>query len=228
VDALALVGFLSGGRSFDFKTPAHRSRAGPSVRVQEVSLSVNSSVFCPNAANVFLAAGEDSSAGGVYLPSVPLLTACHAPEVVVVVAVVVVAAAVRAGTLATVFVGGEFLVFQLCAVLGGEFIVAHNPEDTSAPEDIISLLLLQLGVSSRLEPINTRPEGSRVGDDPKLEMRGLSKRLLPLSILLLLGLWSGGGSFTIIKERLFSAFSRLFARAGGRLLLVGERLDDDA
>ena len=90
---------------------------------------MNSSVFCPNAANVFLAAGEDSSAGGVYLPSVPLLTACHAPEVVVVVAVVV-AAAVRAGTLATkVFVGGEFLVFQLCAVLGGEFIVARNPEE---------------------------------------------------------------------------------------------------
>ena len=227
MDALALVGFLSGGRSFDFKTPAHRSRAGPSVRVQEVSLSVNSSVFCPNTANVFLAAGEDSSAGGVYLPSAPLLTVCHAPEIVVVVALVV-AAAVLAVTLATVFVGGEFLVFQLCAVLGGEFIVAHNPEDTSAPEDTVSLLLLQLGVSSRLEPINTRPEGSRVGDDPKLEMRGLSKRLLPLSILLLLGLWSGGGSFTIMKERLFSAFSRLFARAGGRLLLAGERLDDDA
>ena len=129
LEALALVGFLSGGRSFDFKTPAHRSRAGPSVRVQEVSLSVTSSVFCPNTANVFLAAGENNSAGGVYLPSVPLLTACHAPEVVVVVAVVV-AAAVRAGTLATVFVGGEFLVFQLCAVLGGEFIVAHKPEDT--------------------------------------------------------------------------------------------------
>ena len=128
MDALALVGFLSGGRSFDFKTPAHRSRAGPSVRVQEVSLSVNSSVFCPNAANVFLAAGEDSSAGGVYLPSAPLLTVCHAPEIVVVVALVV-AAAVLAGTLATVFVGGEFLVF-----LGSEFIVAHvtdrPPEDT--------------------------------------------------------------------------------------------------
>ena len=89
---------------------------------------MNSSVFCPNAANVFLAAGEDSSAGGVYLPSAPLLTVCHAPEIVVVVALVV-AAAVLAGTLATVFVGGEFLVF-----LGGEFIVAHvtdrPPEDT--------------------------------------------------------------------------------------------------
>ena len=81
-------------------------------------------MFCSNTANVFLAAGEDSSAGGVYLPSAPFLTACHAPEIVVVVALVV-AAAVLAGTLAIVFVGGEFLVF-----LGGEFIVAHDPEDT--------------------------------------------------------------------------------------------------
>ena len=132
-------------------------------------------------------------------------------------------------------------MFQVGEFLASEDVTDRPPEDiTGPPEDITRptfslstlVLLLLLGVSSRLEPSNTRPEGSRVGDDPKLEMRGLSKRLLPLSILLLLGLWSSGESFTIMEERLFSAFSMLFARAGGRMLLAplraGGRLDDNA
>ena len=89
---------------------------------------MTSSVFCSNTANVFLAAGEDNSAGGVYLPSAPFLTVCQAPEIVVV--ALVVAAAVLAVTLATVFVGGEFLVF-----LGGECLASQHVTDRP-PEDI--------------------------------------------------------------------------------------------
>ena len=43
-----------------------------------------------NAANVFLDAGGNDSAGGAYLPLVPFFTVFQAPEVVVVVVVVVV------------------------------------------------------------------------------------------------------------------------------------------
>ena len=194
------------------------------------------SVLCSNAANVSLDAGGNNSAGGVCLPLMPFCTTFQAPEVVVVVVLVVAAAvlaaaAVRAVTLVTA--AGSLMSF-----LVGEFLVPEAtdrpPEETTWPTVALSLsilLLLLLGVSSRLEPINTRPEGSRVGDDPKLEIRGLSKRLLPLA-LLLLDVWSGAGAFSMKKERLFMAVSRLFARAGGRLLLAplraGGRLDDDA
>ena len=47
------------------------------------------SVLCSNAANVFLDAGGNNSAGGVYLPLMPFCTTFQAPGVVVVVALVV-------------------------------------------------------------------------------------------------------------------------------------------
>ena len=139
--------------------------------------------------------------------------------VVVVVVAAAVGAAVRAGTLVTAC---DFPEVVLSLLMFPEVALSRS-----------ILLALLLDVVSLLEPINTRPEGSRVGNDPKPEKLSvdLSKWLLPLLILLLV-VWAGAGVFSMKKEIWFRAFSRLFARAGGRLLLAllraGGRLDDDA